>query len=124
MEVVRASFRPEFLNRLDEIVLFHRLFREHMSDIVDIQLERLRLRLEDRKITLDINPAALTWLADAGYDQVYGARPLKRVIQRSLENTLASLILEGKINDGDTVTVSAGKKGLEINGEIVQEEAA
>ncbi|MFP6713191.1 MAG: ATP-dependent chaperone ClpB [Rhodospirillales bacterium] len=124
MEVVRASFRPEFLNRLDEIVLFHRLFREHMSDIVDIQLERLRLRLEDRKITLDINPAALTWLADAGYDQVYGARPLKRVIQRSLENTLASLILEGKINDSDTVTVSAGKKGLEINGEIVQEEAA
>jgi ATP-dependent Clp protease ATP-binding subunit ClpB len=124
MEVVRASFRPEFLNRLDEIVLFHRLFREHMSDIVDIQLERLHLRLEDRKITLDINPAALTWLADAGYDQVYGARPLKRVIQRSLENTLASLILEGKINDGDTVTVSAGKKGLEINGEIVQEEAA
>lgn len=124
MEVVRASFRPEFLNRLDEIVLFHRLFREHMSDIVDIQLERLRLRLEDRKITLDINPAALTWLADAGYDQVYGARPLKRVIQRSLENTLASLILEGKINDSETVTVSAGKKGLEINGEIVQEEAA
>lgn len=124
MEVVRASFRPEFLNRLDEIVLFHRLFREHMSDIVDIQLERLRLRLEDRKITLDINPAALAWLAEAGYDQVYGARPLKRVIQRSLENTLASLILEGKINDGDTVTVSAGKKGLEINGEIVQEEAA
>jgi ATP-dependent Clp protease ATP-binding subunit ClpB len=124
MEAVRAAFRPEFLNRLDEIVLFHRLFRDHMDGIVDIQLARLRERLEDRKIALAIDPAALAWLADAGYDQVYGARPLKRVIQRSLENTLASLILEGKINDGETVNVSAGDKGLVINGEVVQEQAA
>jgi len=124
MEAVRAAFRPEFLNRLDEIVLFHRLFRDHMDGIVDIQLGRLRERLVDRKITLAIDPAAFAWLADTGYDQVYGARPLKRVIQRSLENTLASLILEGKINDGETVAVSAGDKGLVINGEIVQEQAA
>ncbi len=124
MEAVRAAFRPEFLNRLDEMVLFHRLFREHMDGIVDIQLARLRERLEDRKITLAIDPAALAWLADTGYDQVYGARPLKRVIQRSLENSLAGLILEGKINDGETVNVSAGDKGLVINGEIVQEQAA
>jgi ATP-dependent Clp protease ATP-binding subunit ClpB len=124
MEAVRAAFRPEFLNRLDEIVLFHRLFREHMDGIVDIQLGRLRERLADRKITLAIDPAAFAWLADTGYDQVYGARPLKRVIQRSLENSLASLILEGKINDGETVNVSAGDKGLVINGEIVQEQAA
>lgn len=124
MEIVQASFRPEFLNRLDEIVLFHRLFREHMGAIVDIQLERLRGRLADRKITLNLDPDALTWLAANGYDPAYGARPLKRVIQRSLENTLASLILEGKINDGDEISVSAGDKGLVINGEIVQEEAA
>ncbi len=124
MEAVRAAFRPEFLNRLDEIVLFHRLFRDHMDAIVDIQLGRLRERLADRKIILAVDPAALAWLADTGYDQVYGARPLKRVIQRSLENTLASLLLEGKINDGETVAVSAGDKGLVINGEIVQEQAA
>ena len=124
MEAVRAAFRPEFLNRLDEIILFHRLFRDHMDAIVDIQLGRLRERLADRKIILAVDPAALTWLADTGYDQVYGARPLKRVIQRSLENTLASLLLEGKINDGETVAVSAGDKGLVINGEIVQEQAA
>ena len=124
MEAVRAAFRPEFLNRLDEIVLFHRLFRDHMDAIVDIQLGRLRERLADRKIILAVDPAALTWLADTGYDQVYGARPLKRVIQRNLENTLASLLLEGKINDGETVAVSAGDKGLVINGEIVREQAA
>ncbi len=124
MEAVRAAFRPEFLNRLDEIVLFHRLFRDHMDAIVDIQLGRLRERLADRKIILAVDPAALAWLADTSYDQVYGARPLKRVIQRSLENTLASLLLEGKINDGETVAVSAGDKGLVINGEIVQEQAA
>jgi len=124
MEAVRAAFRPEFLNRLDEIVLFHRLFRDHMDAIVDIQLGRLRERLADRKIILAVDPAALAWLADTSYDQVYGARPLKRVIQRSLENTLASLLLEGKINDGETVAVSAGDKGLIINGEIVQEQAA
>jgi ATP-dependent Clp protease ATP-binding subunit ClpB len=124
MEIVRASFRPEFLNRLDEMVLFHRLFREHMGAIVDIQLERLRTRLEDRKIVLNLDQASLAWLADAGYDPAYGARPLKRVIQRSLENPLATSILDGKISDGDEIAVSAGDKGLIINGEDVQEEAA
>ena len=119
MEVVRNAFRPEFLNRLDEIILFHRLFREHMGAIVKIQLERLRARLEERKINLEIDDFALTWLADAGYDQVYGARPLKRVIQRSLENPLASFILKDQLRDGETVAVSAGNGELMINGEKV-----
>ncbi len=124
MEIVRASFRPEFLNRLDEIILFHRLFREHMGGIVDIQLDRLRKRLEDRKISLDLDDGALKWLADAGYDQVYGARPLKRVIQRNLENPLAAMLLEDKISDGDTVRVTASGSGLSINGVEVAAEAA
>ena len=119
MEVVRNAFRPEFLNRLDEIILFHRLFREHMGAIVKIQLERLRARLEERKINLEIDDFALTWLADAGYDQVYGARPLKRVIQRSLENPLACFILKDQLRDGETVAVSAGNGELMINGEKV-----
>ncbi|MCP5365579.1 MAG: ATP-dependent chaperone ClpB [Hyphomicrobiales bacterium] len=122
MAIVRAAFRPEFLNRLDEIILFHRLFLEQMGAIVEIQLERLKALLTERKITLDIDQAAVTWLANAGYDPVYGARPLKRVIQRSLQNTLAKLILEGRIKDGETVRVSAGDGGLIING--VQAEAA
>jgi len=116
MAVVRSAFRPEFLNRLDEIILFHRLFREHMSGIVDVQLDRLQKRLMDRKITLDFDDKAKKWLADAGYDPVYGARPLKRVIQRNLENPLASLILADKIRDGQRVQVSAGKDGLIIDG--------
>jgi ATP-dependent Clp protease ATP-binding subunit ClpB len=116
MDVVRDAFRPEFLNRLDEILLFRRLSREHMAGIVDIQLGRLRKMLADREITLEIDGAALAWLAEAGYDPVYGARPLKRVIQRALQNPLATLLLEGRINDGDTVSVSAGDKGLTING--------
>jgi ATP-dependent Clp protease ATP-binding subunit ClpB len=116
MEVVRASFRPEFLNRLDEVILFHRLFRSHMDSIVDIQLVGLEKLLEDRGITLDLDKAARAWLADAGYDPVYGARPLKRVIQRSLQNSLAGLILEGVIKDGDQVAISAGDDTLTING--------
>jgi ATP-dependent Clp protease ATP-binding subunit ClpB len=119
MEVVRSAFRPEFLNRLDEILLFHRLSRSHMTGIVDIQLGRLRKLLADRKITLDLDAAAREWLADKGYDPVYGARPLKRVIQRMLQNPLASLILEGRIADGDTVRVSAGGGGLLIDGQLV-----
>ncbi|MCW8916443.1 MAG: ATP-dependent chaperone ClpB [Magnetovibrio sp.] len=119
MEIVRASFRPEFLNRLDEVILFHRLFREHMDGIVDIQLERLYQLLDDKKITMELDGAARAWLADQGYDPVYGARPLKRVIQRALQNPLAGMILEGKVKDGDTVTVSAGSEGLTINGENV-----
>ncbi len=124
MDVVRGAFRPEFLNRLDEILLFHRLTREQMSGIVEIQLGHLRGLLEDRKITLELDDAATEWLANAGYDPVYGARPLKRVIQRHLQNPLASRILEGTIADGDAVRVSAEADGLVINGEVVQAEAA
>ena len=124
MEVVRRAFRPEFLNRLDEILLFHRLQRSQMAAIVEIQLERLRALLEDRKITLDLDDKALAWLGEAGYDPVYGARPLKRVIQRRLQNPLASMILEGRIADGETVKVSAGEDGLVINGEAVETEEA
>jgi ATP-dependent Clp protease ATP-binding subunit ClpB len=119
MEVVRASFRPEFLNRLDEILLFHRLSRGNMTGIVDIQLGRLRKLLTDRKITLELDAAALEWLGDKGYDPVYGARPLKRVIQRGLQNPLARLILEGRIADGEKVKVSAGEGSLLINGQAV-----
>jgi len=122
MNMVRAAFRPEFLNRLDEIILFHRLFPEQMDAIVDIQLKRLKKLLVDRKITLDLDGSAVAWLANAGYDPVYGARPLKRVIQRSLQNPLATMILEGRINDGETVTVSSGEGGLTLNG--VKAEAA
>ncbi len=116
MAIVRQAFRPEFLNRLDEILLFHRLFPEQMGAIVEIQLGRLRGLVAERKITLDIDGAAVEWLAIAGYDPVYGARPLKRVIQRSLQNPLAKLILEGRIKDGDRVAVSANDAGLMING--------
>ncbi|MEQ8333489.1 ATP-dependent chaperone ClpB [Nisaea sp.] len=116
MEVVRRAFRPEFLNRLDEVLLFSRLDRANMTHIVDIQLGNLRKLLEDRKITIDLDEAALRWLADTGYDPVYGARPLKRVIQRSLQNPLANQILEGSILDGSHVTVTAEDGKLIING--------
>ena len=116
MGAVRAHFRPEFLNRLDEIILFHRLSREQMNAIVDIQLAYLVKLLADRKITPELDEKARAWLASAGYDPVFGARPLKRVIQRSLQDPLASMILEGKIGDGDTVNVTAAKNGLVING--------
>ena len=124
MAAVRAAFRPEFLNRLDEILLFHRLSREQMAGIVDIQLKRLGQLLTERKITLALDDGARAWLATAGYDPGYGARPLKRVIQRQLQNPLASLMLEGKIAEGEVVTVSAGDGGLVINGEPVKAEAA
>jgi len=117
MEVVRSAFRPEFLNRLDETILFRRLAREHMDGIVEIQLDRLRSRVMDRGITIELDEAARAWIADQGYDPVYGARPLKRTIQRALENPLAQAILEDRINDGDEIKVSAGKDGLMINGE-------
>jgi ATP-dependent Clp protease ATP-binding subunit ClpB len=115
MEAVRANFRPEFLNRLDEILLFRRLSRQDMKGIVEIQLRRLTKLLADRKITLDIDAAASAWLATAGYDPVYGARPLKRVIQRELQNPLAQQILEGRIPDGSTAHVTAGERGLAIS---------
>lgn len=114
MDIVRGAFRPEFLNRIDEILLFRRLSREDMNGIVKIQLQRLSHLLKDRKISLDVDDLALTWLGDQGYDPAYGARPLKRVIQRELQNPLAVMILEGKIHDGQTVPITAGKKGLEI----------
>ncbi|MEC8698353.1 MAG: ATP-dependent chaperone ClpB [Pseudomonadota bacterium] len=120
MEVVKASFRPEFLNRIDEVLLFHRLSRPHMTGIVDIQLRHLTGMLEGRKITLEIDEAAKTWLADKGYDSVYGARPLRRVIQQELQNALATMVLAGRISDGDTVHVSAGEGTLMINGEVAE----
>ncbi|HEX3485776.1 MAG TPA: ATP-dependent chaperone ClpB [Micropepsaceae bacterium] len=123
MSAVRSHFRPEFLNRLDEIILFHRLTRGQMDRIVDIQIERLMKLLTDRKITVELDAKAKTWLAAAGYDPVYGARPLKRAIQRNLQDPLANLILEGEIADGDTVVVSAGKHGLIINGIEVESSA-
>jgi ATP-dependent Clp protease ATP-binding subunit ClpB len=123
MAAVRDAFRPEFLNRLDEILLFRRLSREDMKGIVAIQIERLKKLLADRKITLEADAAASAWLANAGYDPVYGARPLKRVIQRELQNPLAQQILEGRIPDGSTVHVGAGDGGLVI-GEVVMAQAA
>ena len=119
MEAVRAHFRPEFLNRLDEILLFHRLDRRHMGGIVKIQLGRLTKMLAEREITLTVDEAATEWLAEAGYDPVYGARPLKRVIQRELQNPLATLILEGRIKDGQTVAVGAEGGSLTIDGQPV-----
>jgi ATP-dependent Clp protease ATP-binding subunit ClpB len=121
MEIVQASFRPEFYNRLDEIILFHRLFREHMGGIVDIQLKRMESLLVDRKIHLDLDQKALDWMANAGYDPAYGARPLKRVIQKSLKNPLAVMMLEGRVQDGDEVHLSANDKGLTLNGFSVEE---
>jgi len=123
MAVVRSNFRPEFLNRVDEILLFHRLRREDMGRIVDIQLQRLLKLLDDRKITIKLEPEAREWLADKGYDPAYGARPLKRVIQKNLQDPLAELILSGKVKDGETVKVSAGKSGLTFNGQAVKEAA-
>ena len=118
MAVVRASFRPEFLNRIDEIILFHRLQRREMTKIVDIQMARLAKLLADRKITIELEPAAREWLADKGWDPAYGARPLKRVIQKSVQDPLAEMILSGRIKDGEKVAVSAGKQGLTFNGKL------
>jgi ATP-dependent Clp protease ATP-binding subunit ClpB len=124
MGVVRQAFRPEFLNRLDEIILFHRLSRRHMTGIVEIQLKRLQDLLADRKLELDLDSAAKEWLGEAGYDPVYGARPLKRVIQRELQNPLATMILEGRFKPGEVIKVSADKSGLTIGGESLSKAAA
>jgi ATP-dependent Clp protease ATP-binding subunit ClpB len=118
MAVVRANFRPEFLNRVDEIILFHRLQKADMTRIVDIQFERLARLLEDRKIVVTLDPAAREWLAEKGWDPAYGARPLKRVIQKAVQDPLADLILSGRIKDGEQVRVSAGPHGLAFNGEV------
>jgi ATP-dependent Clp protease ATP-binding subunit ClpB len=116
MEVVRRAFRPEFLNRLDEIILFNRLGRNEMRRIADIQLNGLQKLLDERKITLKVDDQAKTWLANTGYDPVYGARPLKRVIQKHLQNPLATMLLSGALKDGDTVTVTVRDSQLTING--------
>src|SRR5262249_46393198 len=118
MAEVRARFRPEFLNRVDEIILFHRLKREQMSAIVDIQIQRLDKLLADRKITIEVDAAAKGWLAEKGYDPAYGARPLKRVMQKYLQDPLAELILSGRVKDGDKVVISATKFGLTFNGKV------
>lgn len=118
MEVVRGTFRPEFINRLDEVILFDRLQRKDMESIVDIQVNRLRQRLADRKIKLELSDEATAWLAHAGYDPVYGARPLKRVIQRELENQLATQLLEGRYHDGDTIYVGEEGGSLTIGNAV------
>ena len=112
MEVVRGHFRPEFLNRLDEIILFHRLGQEHMGPIVDIQVARVAKLLADRKVKLDLTDAARAWLGRVGYDPVYGARPLKRAVQKYLQDPLAEKILRGEVADGSTVHVDEGDGGL------------
>ena len=112
LDMVKAAFRPEFLNRIDEILLFHRLGREHMGSIVDIQFKRLQALLKDRDIVLELTPRAREWLANEGYDPAYGARPLKRVIQRSVQDGLAEEILGGRVSDGSRVLVDANDDGI------------
>jgi ATP-dependent Clp protease ATP-binding subunit ClpB len=123
MAVVRSAFRPEFLNRVDEIILFHRLKKTEMTRIVDIQIARLQKLLDDRKITISLEPSAREWLAEKGWDPAYGARPLKRVIQKSVQDPLAEMILAGTVKDGEKVAVSAGKQGLTFNGHAVAQAA-
>ncbi|WP_299735451.1 ATP-dependent chaperone ClpB [uncultured Roseobacter sp.] len=118
MDAVRSHFRPEFLNRLDETIIFDRLGRDDMDGIVDIQMARLLKRLAARKITLDLDDGARKWLADEGYDPVFGARPLKRVIQRALQDPLAEMLLAGDVKDGDTLNISAGAEGLIIGDRV------
>jgi ATP-dependent Clp protease ATP-binding subunit ClpB len=115
MEIVRGHFRPEFLNRLDEIILFHRLGQDHMGPIVDIQIGRVDRLLKDRKIILDLTDGARAWLGRVGYDPVYGARPLKRAVQKYLQDPLAEAILKGEIRDGQTVKVDEGDGALKLD---------
>ncbi len=122
MTAVRANFRPEFLNRVDEIILFHRLQKKEMGRIVEIQFARLQKLLDERKIVLELEPSARDWLAEKGWDPAYGARPLKRVIQRSVQDPLAELILAGDVRDGQDVVIAAGPHGLSFNGETIADE--
>ncbi|HHL42510.1 MAG TPA: ATP-dependent chaperone ClpB, partial [Hellea balneolensis] len=115
MEEVKAHFRPEFLNRLDEILLFERLKPSHMGAIVDIQIKRLMGWLKDRDISVELDDKARTWLGNKGYDPAFGARPLKRVIQKELQDELARKMLAGEISDGAKIKVSANKDGLLIS---------
>ena len=114
MDVVKGAFRPEFLNRLDETILFHRLERGHMSSIVEIQIARLQRLLDERNITLTLTEDAVNWFADAGYDPVYGARPLKRTIQKHVQDQLADLILRGEVSNGDAIQVALGVAGIQL----------
>ena len=111
---VREHFKPEFLNRVDEMIVFHRLGPEHLIQIVDIQLEILRKRVAERGLKLVVEEAAKRYIAEKGYDPAYGARPLKRLVQREIENVLALSLLEGRFHDGDTITIAAGEEGLDI----------
>ena len=113
-EVLESSsaFRPEFLNRVDDVVVFHPLTRKHLRDIVDIQLQRLQARLTDRQLVLEFTDAAKDWLAERGYDPVYGARPLKRTVQSTVETPIAHKIIAGEINEGDRLRVDVGGGGL------------
>ena len=120
MTVVRAAFRPEFLNRVDEIILFHRLKKSEMGRIVDIQMTRLQKLLDDRKIVIKLEPSARDWLAEKGWDPAYGARPLKRVIQKTVQDPLAEMILAGTFKDGEKVAISGDKLGLTFNGKLAQ----
>ena len=124
MAVVRGHFRPEFLNRVDEIILFHRLRREDMGAIVDIQFARLAALLEDRKITLTLEPKARHWLADKGYDPAYGARPLKRTIQKTVQDPLAGMLLAGEVRDGEPVKIGLAHGALTFNGKSAKSETA
>jgi ATP-dependent Clp protease ATP-binding subunit ClpB len=124
MEVVRGHFRPEFLNRLDEIILFHRLGAGHMGPIVDIQVARLQKLLDERKIKLKLTDAARAWLGRVGYDPVYGARPLKRAVQKYVQDPLADKILAGEIADGSVVRVDEGDGQLILTPAGEEREAA
>jgi ATP-dependent Clp protease ATP-binding subunit ClpB len=114
LEVLRNTFRPEFLNRIDEIVIFHSLSREHIKKIIEIQLEYLRKRLKERKLSVELTEKAKQFLAEKGYDPVYGARPLKRAIQRYIQDPLALKILEGKFSEGDTIVADLDSKNDEM----------
>jgi ATP-dependent Clp protease ATP-binding subunit ClpB len=116
MEAIRGHFRPEFLNRIDEIVFFKRLGRSEIDRIVGVQLKRLEKILADRRITISLDDKSMHWLAERGYDPVYGARPLKRAIQKELQDPLARMILEGRIKDGDDVKVTVEGGSLALNG--------
>lgn len=114
MEVVKASFRPEFINRIDEISIFHKLNKENIKQITEIQLKNIEKRLAERNIKLHIGDAAVKWIADNGYDEIYGARPLKRLLKNQVENKLAFAILDGRIGENDTAEIVVDNNELEI----------
>jgi ATP-dependent Clp protease ATP-binding subunit ClpB len=120
MEALRAAFRPEFLNRVDEVIIFHTLTREQLGEIVQIQLDRIAARLADRHIVIQLTPSAKEWLAMLGYDPVYGARPLKRLLQKEVLDPLAIKLLQGELHDGETVTVDVEGNRLSFHANLTQ----